>query len=77
MKFFWWACYVLTSLHKNLGLLGLLHTMKEFLEDLYDVIKILTIISDVNNSGIFSHMSSSYRRILCKKIVFFISFCEE
>ena len=61
---------------KKLGLLGLLHTMKEFPEDLYDVIKILTVISDGNDSGIFSHMSSSHRRTLYKNIIFYILFCE-
>ena len=46
--------------------------MKEFPEDLYDVIKILTIISDVNNSGFFFHMSSSHRKTLCKKNMYFV-----
>ena len=76
MKFFWWVCYVLTNIHKKLGLLGLLHTTKEFPKDLYDVINMLTVILDVNNSGIFSHMSLSHRGTLRKTFLFFISIYE-
>ena len=67
---------MLTSLHKKIGNLGLLHTMKEFLEDLYDVIKILTVILDVNNSGIFFHMFVSYRGTFVKLKYFLFYFCE-
>ena len=51
--------------------------MKEFSEDLYDVIKILTVISDVNNNRIFSHMSSSHKGTFYKKYIFLFHFVED
>ena len=60
-----------------MGIFGLFQTMKEFPEDLYDVIKFLTIISDVNNSGICFHISVSHRRTLVKITYFLFYFLKE
>ena len=51
--------------------------MKEFPEDLYDVIKILTVISDVNNTGICFHISVSHRGTLVKITYFLFYFLKD
>ena len=51
--------------------------MKEFPQDLYDVIKILTVISDVNNSGIFSHMSLSHKGTFGRNLYFLFYFVND